>query len=549
MVDKEKDTINKVDLYKGWLYFAALGVLFVFITIFVLEKPFLIVTVLICYIGLMGLFLRNFYRKFIEVQEYLYAQSQEDQLTGLKNRRFFKERIKELLARYERDGDNFAIVFFDLDNFKNCNSQYGHSAGDQLLKDVAQFLESCTREQEPLARFGGDEFVLLLPGNTLPEARETAERIRQELEEKIFEVKEKQLSFKLSGGVAVCPKDGTDLEQLLGTADSNMHQAKEKGNVICSSVEAPEQFEMYPPVTINNVDDYLDKVGKQTTQLHLLAKSGDLEVIRQSIVGDKVFRLWGERGVFEFYYILEGEIFHTGEERTLTPGTSIIVRNLAGEVYFKTKTDCTLLYVTTTPVFKNEQRHIRELISLNKKVEIKDLQTEEHCTRLQKLSRRTGEKLGLKEEEMFALDYASFLHDIGKAEISTGILRKTTKLDNEEWELMKQHSGWGRELILKHLKRGSFEKVADIVFQHHERYDGSGYPQGLSEDQILIEAQILSVVDSYDAMTTDRPYQKARIRDVALEEVKKNTGSQFAPIVVEAFLIAEEEEYNSKKSL
>ncbi len=541
----QKDLLNKSGFYQWWLLFIALGAVLLVVAAYTLEKPFFLIPGFIIYTGVSGLLLQRLYREFLKVQEYLYAQSREDQLTGVKNRRYLKERMKELLTRYERNGAGFGVIFFDLDDFKSFNSQYGHTTGDLLLQEVAQFLEGSTREHEPLARYGGDEFVLLLPGSTLKEVRETAERIRLELAGKVFEVGGKQFLLQISGGVSVCPEDGTELEELLEVADKNLHQAKEKGNQIASSFSSVKTYEqisdLYPPLMINEGDDYLDKVGKQTTQLYLLAKNGDLEVIRQSIVADKVFSLWGEKGLFEFYYILEGEILDPEEGRVLKPGTSIIVRNLAGQVYFRTITDCTLLYVTTTPVFENQQKQIRELLALNKKVEIKDQQTEEHCTRLQILSRRTGEKLMLKEERLFALEYASFLHDIGKAEVSASILRKPATLNKEEWEVMRQHSGWGRDLILKHLRISFFERVADIVYQHHERYDGKGYPQALAGDKILLEAQILALVDAYDAMTTNRPYRKGAAREAALREIKANQGTQFAPRVVEAFLAAEAE--------
>ncbi len=538
--------LNNMDFIKGWFLFIVLGVILLTVLHYSRENTFTIIIGLICYIGLAGLLVSSYFRSFSRKQEQLIFQSQEDQLTGVKNRRYLNERMKELLSRYERNKSGFCIILFDLDNFKDYNNQYGHTTGDKLLQEVAYFLEQCTREQEPLARFGGDEFVLLLPGSTLKEGQETAKRIRHELEKKIFEVKDELFSLTISGGVAACPGDGTEIEVLFDVADKNLYQAKKKFNHIFSSTDISEQIqEFYPPLMVNDVDYFIDEVGKQTTQLFLLAKSGDLEVIRQSIVADKVFRLWGEKGIFEFYYLLDGEILQSDEGKTLTPGTSIIVRNLSKEVYFKTITNCTLLYVTTKPVFEDQQKQIRELLALNQKVEFKDQQTEEHCTRLQKLSRRTGEKLGLKEEQLFALDYASFLHDIGKVEIPISILRKPGKLDQEEWELMRQHSGWGRNLILKHLKRSFFEKVALIVYQHHERYDGKGYPQELVGDEILIEAQILAVVDTYDAMTTDRPYQKAKNRDEALRELKHNAGSQFDPRAVEAFLAVEEELFSS----
>jgi len=297
-------------------------------------------------------------------------------------------------------------------------------------------------------------------------------------------------------------------------------------------------------VIINEKDDYLYHTGKEATQLYLLAKSNNLEIIKQSIAANKIFHLWSEEDLFEFYYLLEGEIINLSRQEVLTSGTYITVRNLTNEVYFKTTTHCTLLLITNHPIFEEQQKHINKLLAIKRKVEEKDKTTDDHNIRLQRLSCRTGEELNIKGRELFVLEYASILHDIGKSEIPVSILQKPGKLTNEEWDIIRKHPEWGRDLILHNLKRSFFEEVAEVVYQHHERYDGKGYPQNLKHDEILIQAQIISVVDSYDAMISNRPYQKALTREAVLQEILKNRGTQFAPEVVDAFLKVEEEDNN-----
>jgi len=540
-----KKSIEKTDFYRLWLPITLSGAILVLISIFILPHPYVLTAILAFYTGLSAWTIFYFFQSFNRVQETLLSQSREDQLTGLKNRRYLEERINELLAKYHRDKEGFGIVFFDIINFKDYNDQYGHMTGDKILQAMADFLLKSSREQETLARYGGDEFVLLLPGSSQEEARLTAKRIRQELEANTFKVDGGNYHLKISGGVAVCPEDGTELNELLETADKNLNLAKCKDTEIYSSSEKNRQLaDFYPPLMINEKNDYLEKTGKKNLQFYLLAKSGELEIIRQEIAADNVIRLWGESNTFEFYYLVEGEIMQRENERLLCPGSSITVQNLTDEAYFETRSDCTFLYITTTPAFEDHQKQIRELLSLSRRVEKRDLQTDKHCLRLQKLSRRTGEIMGMKEDQLFALDYASALHDIGKTEIPAQILNKPGKLDEKEWKLMKKHPQIGRDLILNHLKRPFFNKVANIVFQHHERHDGNGYPQGLYGEEILPEARVLTIVDAYDAMTSNRPYRKALDRNIVLKEIEDKKGTQFDPNTVEAFFKAENQVYS-----
>ena len=146
-----------------------------------------------------------------------------------------------------------------------------------------------------------------------------------------------------------------------------------------------------------------------------------------------------------------------------------------------------------------------------------------------------GKKLGLSTDRLGDLKYAAFFHDIGKSEVPNELLEKQGKLTEEEWGIMEKHTKWGREMLEKadHLKR-----AGKIVEQTHERIDGEGYPKGLSGDEIMLEAKIISVVDAWDAMMSDRPYSNALSKQEAIKELEENKGSQFSPEVVDTFLSA-----------
>ena len=295
------------------------------------------------------------------------------------------------------------------------------------------------------------------------------------------------------------------------------------------------------PMVTGGKEDFLDKIERKSTSLSLKAKNNNLEVIHQIISKDKMFMIKSEEDAFEFYYILEGKIKNNETGEILIADNFISVQGEVEEAYFKTIEETKLLLLSNVPIFNGVEKRFNELIALNDKVLHKDQETKEHCTRLHELSLITAEKLGLKDKQLFTLGYASFLHDIGKIDINHEILTKPGSLTDEEWEEMKTHSLKGSNIILEYLKEGYFEDVARIVYQHHERYDGKGYPQGLKGDEIMIEAQILTVVDAYDAMTSERPSQERLSREYALKELKVCKGKQFSPEVVEAFLEAEDE--------
>jgi len=161
------------------------------------------------------------------------------------------------------------------------------------------------------------------------------------------------------------------------------------------------------------------------------------------------------------------------------------------------------------------------LFSLARSIEGKDPYTHGHCERLAEYSARLGEQLGLPDDQITALRRAGIVHDVGKIVVPDAILLKPGRLTPEEWAIIREHAVVG-ERICAPLK--SFRYVLPIIRHHHEKLDGTGYPDGLRGDAIPITARVLQIVDVYDALTTDRPYKKAFSITEALQTMKEEVG-------------------------
>lgn len=173
------------------------------------------------------------------------------------------------------------------------------------------------------------------------------------------------------------------------------------------------------------------------------------------------------------------------------------------------------------------------ICALNQLVDLKDLNTGVHSTRLAEWGMRVGQELGLEEDALQNLEVAALLHDIGKVGIPDSILRKPGQLDPDEYALMKKHPefGWA---VLRLLP--GFERAALDILHHHESFDGSGYPAGLKGSEIPIVSRIVSVIDSFDAMVSSRPYRKGLSFEEAGRRLILASGTQFDPAVVQCFL-------------
>lgn len=177
--------------------------------------------------------------------------------------------------------------------------------------------------------------------------------------------------------------------------------------------------------------------------------------------------------------------------------------------------------------------YISTIQALNKTMEAKDPYTSGHATRVEEYAVGLAEFHGLPFNTVQDIKTAAVLHDIGKLGIDDSILNKASKLSQEEYELIMQHPSIGAEIISN---VDFLKKVTKMVKYHHERYDGGGYPEGLVGDEIPIEACILAIADAYDAMTSDRPYRRALTQEEALNEISKNAGTQFHPVLAKKFV-------------
>ncbi len=188
-----------------------------------------------------------------------------------------------------------------------------------------------------------------------------------------------------------------------------------------------------------------------------------------------------------------------------------------------------------------EQAYRTTLQALTAALETRDAETHGHSERVVTFSLRLGREYGLSAPNMKALEFGSLLHDIGKIGVPDAILRKPAKLTEEEWERMREHPLHGQQIL-----RGiDFLKgAAKVVAQHHEKWDGSGYPLGLKAEDIDICARIFSVADAFDAITSDRVYRKGRPYEIAAQELDEWAGRQFDPKVVEAFHRVPQEDWD-----
>lgn len=188
---------------------------------------------------------------------------------------------------------------------------------------------------------------------------------------------------------------------------------------------------------------------------------------------------------------------------------------------------------------KEELKNLRfELVqALARTLEVKDPYTRAHSERERRMAGLAAKELKLPEDAVLEVEYAALLHDIGKIAIDRSILLKPSRLTPVEYDEMKKHPAAGYEILAP---VGFLKNTALMVLHHQEWFNGKGYPKGLKGEEIPLGARIVSVMDAWDAMTSDRPYRKALSREAALAELRKGAGTQFDPEVVEVFIRVEE---------
>jgi two-component system cell cycle response regulator len=371
------------------------------------------------------------HREVHAAHDELAALATKDPLTGLPNHRALVAVIEGELERSARYARSCAVLFLDVDHFKALNDSYGHAAGDAVLRELGGVVSRCLRTIDTIGRWGGEEFVVVLPESGGDGAWDAAERLRATIAAHHFAAADGP-HLTCSVGVAVYPEDGQDRATLVESADRAMYAAKRLGRNQAITASDPA-----------------------VTALH--RGSGDASREQQALLG--------------------------------------------------------------------------AVDALAMLVDVRDHYTGMHGTEVGVLAREAAVVLGCDEKQVELVHLAARLHDVGKVAVPDAILQKPGRLTDEEWQIIKTHPVVGAEIVSR---VPGLRAVAPIIGGHHERWDGTGYPEGIAGEAIPLGARIVAAADSYAAMTSERPYSEPRDAAAALAELQRCSGSQFDPRVIQA---------------
>lgn len=277
----------------------------------------------------------------------------------------------------------------------------------------------------------------------------------------------------------------------------------------------------------------------------LLAKHGDIEIMTQFIKAGAVAWLKPTQNddTFEFFYLLSGELGIISKDEGLIPvkpGDSFTLNRLREDVMCKCVQESRVLYVTNSPNYDSVTYWQGTLLEQLQRIEEKDHYTLRHSRSVMRYAVDLYEELKPDQDRVPLENFiiSALFHDIGKCNIPTEILNKPAKLTELEFARIREHATESRRI----LEPLFGEKVADFAGKHHERMDGSGYPAGISGNEIPLEVRILMVADSFDAMTTDRVYSKAKGMQEAADELC-SMKDQYDPVVTDALRKLVREKY------
>jgi len=425
-------------------------------------------------------------------------QAITDGLTGVKTHRFFMEALSAEWKRSTRAGRSFSLVLMDLDRFKFVNDFYGHLEGDLVLQRVGHILEQNCRRSDVVARYGGDEFVILMPETSIEQSRQLASKLRSWISADPL-LREKNITA--SFGIASFPVHGSTPQELIQVADASMYLSKHQGGNAVS--------------TADHFDPNETKKWKRD--------------VLEAYLGVTLKRLFstGPEAFEEIYRRLEQFSESLAASQADGSGSSATSSSAARVGSSERGPDDPEELKALPPAV------IDTITSLATAIDAKDPYTQGHSQKVAAYAVLVAEALGLEETQVEEIHLAGMLHDVGKVAIPEAILNKSGPLNADEWETMKTHVYFGAKLLdTLH----GVSRVQQTVKHHHEFFDGSGYPDGLSGLQIPLGARIIAIADAYDTISSDRTYKKGRPPEEALAELERCSGAQFDPELVQEFI-------------
>ena len=504
---------------------------------------------------------------FVHYNDKLYR----DAVTDAYNRRYYEDEMKNKKK-------NAGVALIDLDDFKLHNDIYGHQAGDMALYTVVDIIWKNIRKTDKLIRFGGDEFLLVMPEVT----EEVFSQKLQLIQESIYNTNVPgypNLRLSISAGGVLT--EGGSIEEAVNRADKPMYQAKAMKNKVVTQKDKREQYgkQIQIKQRILVVDD-----SKMNREILCEMLKDDFEII-EATNGQECVSLIEQYGKeislvlldivmpvmdgFEILMYMNRNhwiedvpvIMISSEEsenyirKAFKFGVSdYISRPFDSKVVYQRVFNTIKLYAKQRRLISmvSDQMHEKEKNNqmmvevLSQIMEFRNGESGLHVVHINTLTRLLLERLventdayNLTPDDCYLISTASAFHDIGKVGIDESILNKPGKLTKEEFETMKEHTLIGASMLDK-LEHYKDEKMIKIAYQicrwHHERYDGKGYPDGLTGEQIPIAAQVVSVADVYDALVSKRVYKDAYSHEQAMKMILNGECGAFNPLLMEVLV-------------
>lgn len=512
------------------------------------------------------------YEKLTEKLTVYSEKLYRDVLTGVYNRRYFEEKVKNMSL-------NAGVAVIDLDDFKLFNDTYGHDGGDLVLTTVVNVIRHYIRRTDILVRYGGDEFLLILPGI---EKEVFSQKLRM-IQEKIHAThipgfNRRKLSVSIGGVMFTHGR----LEEAITKADRLMYMAKGHKNIVVTRWEQKQNTDKMEKRNLPQllvVDDsemnreiLKEILGKEyqileacdgEEALKMLEQYGTeislvlLDIIMPKMDGFEVLAYMNRDKWIEDIPVImissEGSESYIRRAYELGASdyisrpfdTKVVYQRVINMIKLYAK-QRRLIHLVTDQIYEKEKNNRMMTGILSQIVEFRNGESGLHVLHINILTQLLLEKLMRKSEnydlswsQQHMIATASALHDIGKIGIDEKILNKPGKLTKEEFEAMKQHTIIGARM-LDRLEMYHDEEMMKYAYEicrwHHERYDGKGYPDGLKGEEIPISAQVVSLADVYDALVSDRVYKKAYSHEKAMEMILNGECGMFNPLLLECLV-------------